>query len=307
MALDAQFHNEAGIIEPLPSGLTAAFTLKGVRQVKDGMTVLDGIELDIPHGAITALIGPSGAGKTSLLRLLNRLDDPVSGDIVYRARAITHYPIQALRRHVGFVFQTPVMFPGTVRDNLLVALTLGGRAALNVAALRRRSRGERALRPCADAVAPRAKTPSCVPTHASAPGPSAEDQDAERRVAAAMALAELDGTLCDRDGDRLSGGQKQRVNIARALLTSPDVLLMDEPTSALDPETADRLMETTRRLSQEQHLTVVMVTHRLSEARRTSDMTIVLERGRVVAMGRTADVFENTTNPRIRAFLETER
>jgi putative ABC transport system ATP-binding protein len=291
MALGAQPPNEAGIIQPLPSGLTAAFTLKGVRQVKDGMTVLDGVELDIPHGAITALVGPSGAGKTSLLRLLNRLDDPVSGDIVYRARAITHYPIQALRRHVGFVFQTPVMFPGTVRDNLLVALTLGGRA----------------LQPCAAAVAPRAKTPSCVPTHASAPGPSAEDQDAERRVAAAMALAELDGTLCDRDGDRLSGGQKQRVNIARALLTSPDVLLMDEPTSALDPETADRLMETTRRLSQEQHLTVVMVTHRLSEARRTSDMTIVLERGRVVAMGRTADVFENTTNPRIRAFLETGR
>ena len=126
-------------------------------------------------------------------------------------------------------------------------------------------------------------------------------------MAAAMALAELDGTLCDRDGDRLSGGQKQRVNIARALMTSPDVLLMDEPTSALDPETADRLMETTRRLSQEQHLTVVMVTHRLSEARRTSDMTVVLERGRVVAIGRTADVFENTTNPRIWAFLETER
>jgi ABC-type methionine transport system ATPase subunit len=253
------------------------------------MTVLDGVELDIPHGAITALVGPSGAGRTSLLRLLNRLDDPVSGDIVYRARAITHYPVQELRRKVGFVFQTPVMFPGTVRDNLQAALTLGGRAALNVAALRRRSRGERALRPCADAVVP------------------AAGQDAERRVAAALALAELDGTLCDRDGDRLSGGQKQRVNIARALLTSPDVLLMDEPTSALDPETADRLMETTRRLSQEQHLTVVMVTHRLSEARRTSDMTVVLERGRVVAMGRTADVFEHTTNPRLRAFLETER
>ena len=261
MALGAQPHNETGIIQSLPSGLTAAFTLKGVRQVKDGMTVLDGVELDIPHGAITALVGPSGAGKTSLLRLLNRLDDPVSGDIVYRARAITHYPVQELRRKVGFVFQTPVMFPGTVRDNLQAALTLG----------------------------------------------DATGKDVERRMAAAMALAELDGTLCDRDGDRLSGGQKQRVNIARALLTSPDVLLMDEPTSALDPETADRLMETTRRLSQEQHLTVVMVTHRLSEARRTSDMTVVLERGRVVAMGRTADVFEHTTNPRLRAFLETER
>jgi putative ABC transport system ATP-binding protein len=304
MALGAQPHKEAGIIQPLPSGLTAAFTLKGVRQVKDGMTVLDGIELVIPHGAITALVGPSGAGKTSLLRLLNRLDDPVSGDILYRGRAITHYPVRELRRRVGFVFQTPVMFPGTVRENLQAALTLGGRAALHEVALRRRRRGERALRP------------SCVPTHASAPAEQeacadtvapAAGRDAERRMAAAMALAELDGTLCDRDGDRLSGGQKQRVNIARALLTSPDVLLMDEPTSALDPETADRLMETTRRLSQEQHLTVVMVTHRLSEARRTSDMTVVLERGRVVAMGRTADVFGNTTNPRLRAFLDTER
>ena len=82
---------------------------------------------------------------------------------------------------------------------------------------------------------------------------------------------------------------------------------MDEPTSALDPETAERLMETTRRLSRERHLTVVMVTHRLSEARRTSDRTIVLERGRVVAIGSTADVFRSTTNPMVRTFLDTEK
>ena len=245
---------------PLSTTLSAAFTLKGVYQVKAGITVVDGIEVDIPHGEIIALVGPSGAGKTSLLRLLNRLDDPVRGEILYRARPITDYPVQALRRHVGFVFQSPVMFPGTVRDNLQVALALGGD----------------------------------------------HEQDADTRVAEAMALAELDRTLCDREGDRLSGGQQQRVNIARALMTSPDVLLMDEPTSALDPETADRLMETIRRLSREQHLTVVMVTHRLAEARRSSDRTIVLEHGRIVASGQTADVFELTTAPRIRSFLTTE-
>jgi putative ABC transport system ATP-binding protein len=244
----------------LPTPLPAAFTLKGVSQVKAGITVLDGIEVDIPHGEIIALMGPSGAGKTSLLRLLNRLDDPVRGEIFYRARPITDYPVQALRRQVGFVFQSPVMFPGTVRDNLQVALALGGD----------------------------------------------HGQDADTRVAEAMALAELDRALCDRVGDRLSGGQQQRVNIARALMTAPDVLLMDEPTSALDPETADRLMETTRRLSREQHLTVVMVTHRLAEARRSSDSTIVLEHGRIVASGQTADVFERTTDPRLRAFLATE-
>jgi ABC-type methionine transport system ATPase subunit len=245
---------------PLPTSLPAAFTLKGVSQVKAGITVLDGLEVDIPHGEMIALVGPSGAGKTSLLRLLNRLDDPVRGEILYRARPITDYPVQALRRHVGFVFQAPVMFPGTVRDNLQVALALSGD----------------------------------------------HEPEAEARMAEAMALAELDHALRDREGERLSGGQQQRVNIARALLTSPDVLLMDEPTSALDPETADRLLETIRRLSREQHLTVVMVTHRLAEARRSSDRTIVLERGRVVANGPTADVFGRTTDPRVRAFLATE-
>src|SRR5262245_28530721 len=122
-----QPHNGVSTIGALsvPTGLTTAFTLKGVRQVKEGITVVDGIELDIPHGAITALVGPSGAGKTSLLRLLNRLDDPVSGEIFYQARPITQYPVQELRRKVDFVFQTPVMFPGTVRDNLHVALALG--------------------------------------------------------------------------------------------------------------------------------------------------------------------------------------
>ena len=258
-----QPHHDASTTDtlPVPTGLTAAFTLKGVRQVKAGITVVDGIELAIPHGEIIALVGPSGAGKTSLLRLLNRLDDPVGGEIFYRARRITQYPVQELRRKVGFVFQTPVMFPGTVRDNLHVALALSG-------------------------------------------GPG---QDADKRIAEALELAELEPALCDRAGDRLSGGQKQRVNIARALMTAPDVLLMDEPTSALDPETADRLMETTRRLSREQHLTVVMVTHRLSEARRTSDRTIVLERGRIVASGSTTDVFGSTTNPRMRAFLDSEK
>src|SRR5215472_16695535 len=118
--------NTISVQPPISIEPTAAFTLREVRQIKAGITVIDGIELAIPHGEIIALVGPSGAGKTSLLRLLNRLDDPVSGEILYRTRPITHYPVQELRRKVGFVFQTPEMFPGTVRDNLHVALALGG-------------------------------------------------------------------------------------------------------------------------------------------------------------------------------------
>jgi putative ABC transport system ATP-binding protein len=244
---------------PIPTAPPPAFTLKGVGQRKEGLTILDEIELDLPSGEIIALVGPSGAGKTSLLRLLNRLDDPVSGEIFYRARPITEYPVRELRHKIGFVFQAPVMFPGTVRDNLDVALELSGD----------------------------------------------KKDNADDRVAAIMAVVELDRELLHRDGDSLSGGEKQRVNIARALLTSPEILLMDEPTSALDPETADRLMETIHRLSREQRLTIVMVTHRLSEARRASDRVIVMESGRVIENGRTIDIFEGVTNPRVRAFFDT--
>jgi putative ABC transport system ATP-binding protein len=237
------------------------FVLKGVRQVKEGNAVLDGVELEINGGEITALIGPSGAGKTSLIRLLNRLDDPVSGQVLYRARPINDYPVRELRRQVGFVFQTPVMFPGTVRDNLHEALKLAENNNANL----------------------------------------------DQRVQEVMALAELEAALAERDGERLSVGQKQRVNIARALMTAPEVLLMDEPTSALDPETADRLMETVHRLGREKGLTVVMITHRLSEARRASDSTVLMERGRIVEAGPTAHIFEQTANERLRAFLDSEK
>jgi len=237
------------------------FVLKKVRQVKEGNAVLDGVDLEINKGEITALIGPSGAGKTSLIRLLNRLDDPIDGQVLYQSRPIAEYPVRQLRRQVGFVFQTPVMFPGTVRDNLLQASKLSGDTK----------------------------------------------SDLEERVEEVMALAEVESSLADRDGDRLSVGQKQRVNIARAMMTSPEVLLMDEPTSALDPETADKLMETVRRLGSDNGLTVVMITHRLSEARRASDSIVLMEKGRIVEVGPTAGVFEQTTNERLRAFLDSEK
>jgi ABC-type methionine transport system ATPase subunit len=240
--------------------LSSAFLLSHVRQIRDGTPVLDVPELVIASASVTALVGPSGAGKTSLLRLLNRLDDPISGEIRYQSKPLTEFPVQQLRRRVGFVFQTPVMFPGTVRDNLCLAFGIGNEN----------------------------REPDAM------------------KIIEALNLAGLDPALSDRDGEKLSVGQKQRVNIARALMTEPDVLLMDEPTSALDPETAERLMDTVGRLSRENHLTVVMVTHRLAEARRASDITIVMEKGRIIASGATPDLFELSSDERVRTFLNSE-
>jgi len=103
------------------------FTLQDVRRSEGDRPILDGVDLEIARGAVTAIVGPSGAGKTSLLRLLNRLDTPDSGDVHFDGRPIVDYPVRQLRRLVAFVFQAPVMFEGTVRDNLQIAATLAQR------------------------------------------------------------------------------------------------------------------------------------------------------------------------------------
>jgi len=232
------------------------FSLHDVTQARGGHEILRGISLDLPREAITALIGPSGAGKTSLLRLLNRLDDPIRGDVFYAGEPIRSYPIGALRRRVGFVFQTPTMFPGTVEENLRTAVSLGGP-------------GER-------------EAPDLV------------------RVLRAVGLGE---EFVGREADALSGGEKQRVSIARALMTRPEVLLLDEPTSALDPEVAEQLLATIVHLARERGLAVVMVTHRLAEARSISTHTVMLEAGRVVEAGDTEKIFQGAEHARTRAYL----
>jgi putative ABC transport system ATP-binding protein len=110
--------------EKQDDGGLAAFELTDVCRVRDGTRILDDVTLQIPRGGFTALIGPSGAGKSSLLRLLNRLDDPTSGTIRYHDTPIQDLSVCDHRRHVGFVFQTPVVFAGTVRDNLAVAASI---------------------------------------------------------------------------------------------------------------------------------------------------------------------------------------
>jgi len=232
-----------------------AFRLRGVEQERAGRRTLCGIDLDLPRREVVAIVGPSGAGKTSLLRLLNRLDDPSKGSVVFEGTPIDHVPVRALRRRIGFVFQTPVMFAGTVRDNLDTAISLG---------------------------------------NANGRAPSAAD---------GLRLAGLDDSFFNRDAERMSGGERQRVSLARALMTAPEVLLLDEPTSALDPEVAEQLMTTVRRLAEQAAVTIVMVTHRLAEARAASTHTVLLEAGRIIETGPTDVLFSKPNEERTRQYL----
>ena len=224
---------------------------------------LRSVDLDIPAGEVVALVGPSGAGKTSLIRLLNRLDDPSSGVVTYRDAPITAIPVRALRRRVGFVFQAPVMFAGTVAANLDIARELGRAEGSN---------GSGAKEP-----------PSNVE---------------------ALEYAGVDASMATRDAQSLSGGERQRVSIARALMSNPEALLLDEPTSALDPDVAEHVMATIRTLADQLHLTIVMVTHRLAEARTASTHTVFMEAGRVVESGPTEMMFTSSTESRTREYLQ---
>ena len=219
--------------------MTASFELRGVGQERGGRTVLQDIDATIPRHLITVLCGPSGGGKTSLLRLLNRLDDPVRGEVLLDGISIDDYNVTELRRRVALVFQSPVMFSGTVSDNLAVAAELGG----------------------------------------------LQEGQFDELSDQVMLLAELDPSLLERPGGELSVGQKQRVNLARALMTSPEVLLLDEPTSALDPETSRSLMKTIHGLSKERQLTIIVATHRVAEASDYAQHALILRDGRVVDSG----------------------
>lgn len=235
------------------------FRLESVsKRGRDGPVLRD-VTLTVPAGRITSLFGPSGAGKTTLLRLLNRLQDPDGGRIAFLGRPLEAYDVGELRRRVGFVFQSPVMFPGTVRDNLSEAAEL------------------------ADIE----------------PG---RFEPAARR---AMQQAELDAGLLGRDGDELSVGEQQRVNLARVLVTGPEVLLLDEPTSALDPPTASRLLATVQRLVQEDGLSVVMATHRIAEARQSADRAVMLADGEVVEAGPASRVLEAPRREETARFLDS--
>jgi ABC-type methionine transport system ATPase subunit len=242
-----------------------AFSLRRIDQVRGDVHTLRAVDLDIPAGEVVALVGPSGAGKTSLIRLLDRLDDPSSGSITYGGVPLASIPVRELRRRVGFVFQAPVMFSGTVAGNLDIARELAR----------------------TDAAIPKPSRPPLVPDEA-------------------LRLAGVDPALASRDAQSLSGGERQRVSIARALMSNPEALLLDEPTSALDPDVADHVMATIRTLADQLHLTIVMVTHRLAEARSASTRTVFMEAGRIVESGATETMFTSPVEARTREYLRRE-
>ena len=223
-------------------GLTKAYT--------PGRPVLHGIDLDIGAEGITAIIGPSGTGKSTLLRCINRLVEPSAGSIEMDGVDIARLrgrSLRAARRRIGMVFQEYNLVERlSVMENVLSGRL--GTVPFWRAWLRRY--------------------------------PPA---DVERAFALLDAVGLPDQAT--RRADALSGGQRQRVGIARALMQSPALLLADEPTSSLDPRTSVEVMELMARLTGEAGVPVIVNIHNVELARRYAHRIIGMSGGMVVFDG----------------------
>jgi len=215
-----------------------------------GKPVLRGIDLEVGSEGLTAIIGPSGTGKSTLIRCINRLVDPTAGEILFQGQDLARLRGEALRharRQIGMVFQEYNLVERlSVMENVL-----SGRLGY---------------------VSPWKAWMRKYPR-----------EDIDR----AFELLDLVGLSAfpNQRADSLSGGQRQRVGIARAVMQRPQLLLADEPTSSLDPKTSVEIMELMRDLGRSQSIPVMVNMHDVELARRFADRIVGMSGGTIVFDG----------------------
>nr|WP_239462331.1 amino acid ABC transporter ATP-binding protein [Enorma phocaeensis] len=227
-----------------------------------------GVSLSVDPGEVVAVIGPSGGGKSTLLRCLTLLETLDAGSLSYGELSVardeggkTHYvkgpELKRAREHFGLVFQNYNLFPHmTVMQNITDAPVR----------VQKRQRAE-----------------------------------VELEAQALVAKMGLEG--CENKVPcQLSGGQQQRVSIARALAMNPEVLYFDEPTSALDPELTAEVLRVIKALAAE-NMTMVIVTHEMGFAREVADRVLFMDGGVIVEEGPAEQVIDHPREARTRAFL----
>ena len=235
----------------------------------NNLEVLKGIDLEVNEGEVVVVIGPSGGGKSTLLRCLNKLETIDKGSITIDGEELcretsggTEYvknnDVRRIACKMGMVFQQFNLFPHmTVLENLI-------EAPVNV-----------------------------------------QKRDKAEVIKEAEVLLAKVGLSEKRDvyPRKPSGGQQQRVAIARALAMKPAIMLFDEPTSSLVPELAGEVLRTMRELADEK-MTMVVVTHEMGFAREVATKVVFIADGHVQEQGSPEEIFVNPKNERLKSFLK---
>ena len=218
------------------------------------------MSLRVNRGELLGLIGESGCGKTSTLKMINRIEEPSSGDISVNGEDVRLQNPEQLRRNIGYVFQGIGLFPHyTVAENVCTVPQL-------------------------------------------LDWPSSAVLDRCRVVLDMVGLPAAQ--FADRFPSQLSGGQQQRVGVARALAAQPEVVLMDEPFGALDPITRADLQEEFKSIQRKLELTVIMVTHDMTEALLMADRIAVMRQGEVLQIGSPAELLNRPADPYVQKLME---
>ena len=250
----------------------AVFEMQNARKAFGALEVLKGVSLKVEKGEVVSIIGPSGGGKSTMLRCATLLETMDAGTLSYgenvaareengRSVYAGRSALAQVRRQFGLVFQQFDLFPHyTVLKNVCDAPI------------------------------------------------SVQKRDKAEVEAEAMALLDKMGLQGKENAYpyQLSGGQQQRVAIARALAMKPEILFFAEPTSALDPLLTGEVLRVIRSLAEE-HMTMVIVTHEMPFARAVSDRVVFLDGGVIVEQGSPAQVFEDPQQERTKEFLKSYR
>ena len=234
---------------------------------KDGKYPLRGVNLDVIENKINVVFGPAGGGKSSLIRVLNRLTDlsdveELRGEVLLDGVNILAPDVDviALRRRVGVVFSRPIPLPLTISENISFGLEVAGMK---------------------------------------------DKKQIAERVEKALREAVLWDEIYDRLDDSaysISGGQQQRLCLARVLALEPEVILMDEPTSALDPVATAMIEEFLQRAKDDR--TILLVPHNQQQAARMADYAAFFLQGELIEYGDGEELFMNPKHPKTRDYVQ---